>query len=296
MLRRLRELDRLDARTGGVQALWAGSDQVPDPVTFTGAPMGGGALDPARRERRRRRRVRLATVLVVAMIAGLYLQEEYGLRLTRAGITGFHRLGPVPDPGVGGAHTFAQSHDGAPVTYSPCRPLEVVVNRALEPAGAAGVVEEAVTAVADATGLVIEVTGSSDEAPSDDRLLRQPVRYGGGWAPVLVAWTTPHQVPGLSGDVVGLGGSAAVADSGIARPRYVTGTVSLDTPALTGMLARPRGRDLVRAVVMHELGHVVGLGHVDDPGELMYADNVGRTDFGPGDVAGLAELGSGPCT
>ena len=38
---------------------------------------------------------------------------------------------------------------------------------------------------------------------------------------------------------------------------------------------------------MHELGHVVGLGHVDDPCELMNADNKGRTSFGSGDLRGL---------
>jgi hypothetical protein len=39
----------------------------------------------------------------------------------------------------------------------------------------------------------------------------------------------------------------------------------------------------------------VGLDHVEDPGELMYADNVGRVTLGPGDRRGLAALGSGQC-
>ena len=46
---------------------------------------------------------------------------------------------------------------------------------------------------------------------------------------------------------------------------------------------------------MHELGHVVGLAHVDDSREVMYADNVGVTQFGSGDLAGLAALGRGRC-
>jgi hypothetical protein len=61
------------------------------------------------------------------------------------------------------------------------------------------------------------------------------------------------------------------------------------------MLEMPNGRDLARAVVMHELAHVVGLDHVDDPGELMHDQNVGTLDFGPGDLEGLAALGSGSC-
>jgi len=49
------------------------------------------------------------------------------------------------------------------------------------------------------------------------------------------------------------------------------------------------------AVILHEFGHVLGLAHVDSPGELMYVHNVGRTTYGPGDVEGLRLLGRGPC-
>jgi hypothetical protein len=139
------------------------------------------------------------------------------------------------------------------------------------------------------------VDGRTDEQPGRDRPLRDPQRYGRGWSPVLVAWTTPEQVPGLAGRVAGLGGSSRVVDDLSGRSTYVTGTVSLDAPALAATLARPGGAALVRAVVLHELGHVVGLAHVDDARELMYRDNVGQTSFGSGDLAGLAALGRGRC-
>ena len=61
------------------------------------------------------------------------------------------------------------------------------------------------------------------------------------------------------------------------------------------MLERVDGRKYVRAVVMHELGHVLGLDHVDDRDQLMYDENVGQTELGPGDRAGLAALGAGRC-
>ena len=57
----------------------------------------------------------------------------------------------------------------------------------------------------------------------------------------------------------------------------------------------PREAPFAQAIVDHELAHVVGLGHVDDPGELMYDDNLGRTTYGPGDREGLARLGSISC-
>ncbi|MET3351312.1 UNVERIFIED_ORG: putative Zn-dependent protease [Arthrobacter sp. UYEF1] len=55
-----------------------------------------------------------------------------------------------------------------------------------------------------------------------------------------------------------------------------------------------RGLDHIRAILMQELGHVLGLDHVDDPTQLMYG-NSGQFDFGDGDRAGLALLGTGEC-
>jgi hypothetical protein len=73
---------------------------------------------------------------------------------------------------------------------------------------------------------------------------------------------------------------------------YRTGMVALrsdwfDAPASTTAQKK--------AVVMHELGHVLGLDHVADAHELMDAENVGLTTLGPGDREGLALLGRGAC-
>jgi hypothetical protein len=48
--------------------------------------------------------------------------------------------------------------------------------------------------------------------------------------------------------------------------------------------------------VTHEMAHVVGLGHVDDPNELMNPTAaLTQTYLAPGDLAGLALMGTGPC-
>jgi hypothetical protein len=49
-------------------------------------------------------------------------------------------------------------------------------------------------------------------------------------------------------------------------------------------------------VLLHELGHLMGLGHVDAVGEIMHPAGGGVVDLGPGDREGLSQLGeSGGC-
>lgn len=180
------------------------------------------------------------------------------------------------------------------VAYDPCRPVHYVVRPDNAPAGGQLLVEQAVAEVSAATGLQFVLDGPTDEAPAPDRDTYHPDRYGKRWAPVLVTWSGPEEAPELAGDVAGLGGSsyARVPDGPFV---HVAGQVTLDAPDLLAMLERPGGPDQVRAVIMHELGHVVGLAHVDDPGQLMHVQNTGVTGFAEGDRAGLARLGAGPC-
>jgi hypothetical protein len=60
-------------------------------------------------------------------------------------------------------------------------------------------------------------------------------------------------------------------------------------------MGRSYGMALVRAVVEHELGHLLGLDHVHDDSQLMNADNKGLTDYAAGDQLGLERLGRGHC-
>lgn len=241
----------------------------------------------------------LLLVVILAGFAVILSQSDVGASALRALGRTPERLAPAPSAPTGqGPYSYLQTQPGKPadpVTYSPCERIEVVVNRDLEPAGAEGLVEEAVARVAGATGLVIAVTGETSERPTENRRTSDRDRYGRGWSPVLVAWSSPDETRALEGDVVGIGGSVAVGTGLSRRMGYVTGSVVLDAPAAAQILTRVDGRRQLRAIVLHELGHLVGLGHVDDPMELMAKENTGRFDFGPGDLEGLAEMGSGPC-
>ena len=204
-------------------------------------------------------------------------------------------LGTPPAAPSGGAAAFLLvGDDGRPVTYDPCRPIAVVVNERAMPEGAEDLVADAVEEVRELTGLAIEVEGSTDEAPSLFREPYQPGRYGERWAPVLIAWSDADELADLDGGVIGFAGSVHLAAAG--QPdTYVTGLVALDGPDLGAQIDDDR-TDLARAVILHELAHLLGLDHVDDPDELMFPEQ--RDDsvaFGPGDRRGLAALGAGPC-
>jgi hypothetical protein len=204
---------------------------------------------------------------------------------------------PLPAPPEGGVYAFiALQADGVtPVAYDPCRPVHYVVRPDSAPAGGEEAVHAAFGRLSEVTGLQFVHDGGSDETATLDRPIFQPERYGDRWAPVLVAWESEEQNPALAGDTVGQAGSVAVS-LGDGPRVFVTGTVSLDAGRMPEILAFRDGAATARAIILHEIGHLVGLAHVDDGQQLMYPEARREvSDFAPGDLTGLAVLGGGPC-
>lgn len=202
------------------------------------------------------------------------------------------RLLPAVSPlGLDGSYEFLQYHHQMPVTWSPCRPLRVVVDTARAPDDFVDWVSHVLAEASELTGLQIILDGPTTERVSFDRESYQPDRYGGRWAPVIIGFADAAEVPGLAGDVGGLGGASALESGGAVG--YVTGAVALDTT----MLALPRfsGEPGYVQVLRHEVGHLLGLDHVQDTAALMHPHDSSTTTWGPGDRAGLAVLGAGEC-
>ena len=271
------------------------------------APGGGvNLLPPGRapgRVRRHRRDLGKGLLAVVVTVGALGLAQLSGATgRTPEALTGWATgapsvpvppdaaavpLGvPVPAPPGEGGYAFLHQHAGRPVAFDPCRPLHYVVRPDGAPPAASRLVAQAAAQLSAATGLVLVDDGSTTEAPSERRAPHQPDRYGDRWAPVLIAWSTAEQDPGLAGSVAGYAGPHALDPDG-RGPRLVTGQVVLDAAA-----ADPSSQLMI---LLHELGHLAGLDHVPDPADTMHARSALMSSYTPGALRGLHQLGQGRC-
>ncbi len=187
-----------------------------------------------------------------------------------------------------------QPESEKPVTWSPCRPIHYVVRPDHAPAEGPQLISNGFATLAAATGLLFVDDGATTEGPADDREFSQPDRYGDRWAPVLVTWATADEVPDFGVDIAGEAGAVAWGTPSGDRA-YVSGRVALDADYFQQQL-RAGDTLLPQAIVLHELGHLVGLAHVNDATQVMYP-RASRAvlNYAPGDLNGLAQLGQGPC-
>ncbi|GHG56301.1 hypothetical protein GCM10011331_23680 [Flavimobilis marinus] len=174
--------------------------------------------------------------------------------------------------------------------WSPCRPIHYVVNTDGAPDDFVERVDGVVAQVSAATGLAFVDDGATTERPSDDRPSYQPERYGDRWAPVLIGFADESEIS-LLGEAIGAG-TADYAYDADGTFWIASGSALLDVELLDER--RLWGEPFYVSVLRHELGHVVGLDHINVNKQLM-APASPMIDFQAGDLTGLAELGQGPC-
>jgi hypothetical protein len=230
----------------------------------------------------RRGRRAIAAVVALALIASsLFAGVSFLLR---------DAFRPAGEPWE---HEFLYVHrDGEPLRWNPCEPIHYVINPGRSPEGSVPDVHEAVGRVSEATGITFVYDGLTDELPGRGRTAYEPDRYPGRWAPVLVAWVDPD-VSDISfrdgEDIAAAVARPLVPSTG--RQLIVSGWIAMseDDPNPPGFTS-PGAQG---PTLLHEWGHIVGLGHVDAEGQLMEPSGGWMRDFGPGDLAGLEQLGRG---
>lgn len=194
----------------------------------------------------------------------------------------------VLDGGKGSYAFIRTTPGGEPIGWDHCTAIRYQVNPQGAPDNWREIVDGAFDEIAETSGFVF-----LDAGETANRTLAGTYNPGSSRGePVLVIWSSQGRLHGLQGDTVGLGGGAMLEVKGL--PRLVTGVIALDAESHSRTYDAMPTRTQ-QLILMHEIGHVLGLDHVDDDRQLMHASYVGQKGLGEGDIAGLRALHEIPC-
>jgi hypothetical protein len=248
-------------------------------VTLPPPPLPAPPPPPAKRGQR-------ALVICLAVLLNLALVAALGFSPAK-----------TQPPAGRNAYSFAAvTSEGTPFRWDPCSPIRYQVDLAGMPESVLGDIHEAVRLTADASGLRFEfhglVEGTSPlELIGSVDFVASAADGPLGWSPVLITFG-PQDFFDRMGAPPGAVGLGMPVTSRYDPDQFISGliVINADTPLAPGF----EHVASLGPVVEHELGHVVGLGHVLHPGQLMFPAPIVRR-WNDGDLTGLRRLGSGPC-
>ena len=213
-----------------------------------------------------------------------------------------------------------------------CRPIDYALNIDLAESDAQiQVLIDSIEEMELYTGIDFRYAGVTSAGMNiDDEILlpesfapQAPYKYlptmpSGGEADLVVGFSNPDDTPELAGGVIGVGGSLRMgADAFTGRAESLRGFAVIDlTDLYVGGPSSIATLRNIKATTTHEIGHMMGLGHVDESpnggglggifpssvvrDQLMYPalNQTGDFDvFDEGDQRGLHELyGNRPCS
>lgn len=194
---------------------------------------------------------------------------------------------PYSPAGTASSHKFMSSPRWM---WDSCRgPVTWKFSTGNAPSGALKQVKGAFARVHAATGLEFRYLGTTDVTP-------KPSGAPASGADVVVGWLGQRAFSDKYGGAVGVGGAMYFTDHRLANGDRVNrasqGGVVLNA-RYNGDLRNGFGSGYTWGdVLMHELGHVIGLDHVGSAKQLMYPSITrGLARFGAGDLNGFRKVG-----
>lgn len=188
---------------------------------------------------------------------------------------------PLPEaPDDPRAFTILRLDDnGEPIRWNPCRPVRVVANFTSAPPGTEPILRAAVQRVAEATGVEWSYVGRTTERALDPvasnlKLAFSPDRE------VVVSWP-----PSWDSPAAGMGGAGWRRSSATGETWFAFGSVQIN----------PKMRfteTQMHHLLLHELGHVAGLGHPSHSYQVMsQGGRLQLEGFRAGDRSGMTVVG-----
>lgn len=187
------------------------------------------------------------------------------------------------------AYTIHKNENGTVTRWNPC---DGVIRVKVNPTGGGtGALADSITAIkalAAATGLKFTYDGTTSFIPRSTNAWQQP-------APVVIAWASRSQTDYLGTGAVGEGGwrSSGTSSNGTTWTWKITSGFVVVDPG--SHVTAGFGRGITRgALLLHELGHVAGLGHTSQATQVMSPalSSTSYAAWGTGDRTGLGVVGA----